>query len=159
MISYHNLPNILQGRFLHDDMTLDRVRLPGKKFAMHLLPRERLPGKINLITCAIKIHPTPICQFSYQTQLFQIMSHTHAASVKNLDRNVEDAVQCNKFSCSFFLIFIINPLHFDIFRPSTNLLSCRQISTRWLYVCQMKKCIIWLYHIPFTYKYLSLIHI
>ena len=35
-------------------MTLDRVRLPGKKFAMHLLPRERLPGKINLITCAIK---------------------------------------------------------------------------------------------------------
>ena len=30
-------------------MTLDRVRLPGKKFAMHLLPRERLPGKINLI--------------------------------------------------------------------------------------------------------------
>lgn len=34
---------IFQGRFLHDDMTLDRVRLPGKKFAMHLLPRERLP--------------------------------------------------------------------------------------------------------------------
>ena len=28
-------------------MTLDRVRLPGKKFAMHLLPRERLPGKIQ----------------------------------------------------------------------------------------------------------------
>ena len=27
-------------------MTLDRVRLPGKKFAMHLLPRERLPGKL-----------------------------------------------------------------------------------------------------------------
>jgi len=34
---------IFQGRFLHDDMTLDRIRLPGKKFAMHLLPRERLP--------------------------------------------------------------------------------------------------------------------
>jgi len=34
---------IFQGRFLHDDMTLDRVRLPGKRFAMHLLPRERLP--------------------------------------------------------------------------------------------------------------------
>lgn len=26
-------------------MTLDRIRLPGKRFAMHLLPRERLPGK------------------------------------------------------------------------------------------------------------------
>ena len=37
----------LKGRFLHDDMTLDRVRLPGKKFAMHLLPRERLPGSIG----------------------------------------------------------------------------------------------------------------
>jgi len=34
---------VFQGRFLHDDMTLDRIKLPGKRFAMHLLPRERLP--------------------------------------------------------------------------------------------------------------------
>ena len=88
------------------------------------------------------------------------MSHTHVASVKNLDRNVEDAVQCNNFSCSFyFLIFIINPLHFDIFRPSTKLSSSRQISTRWLSVYQTKQCIIWLYHIPFTYKYACVLNI
>ena len=40
-------------------MTLDRVRLPGKKFAMHLLPRERLPGKINLIIRANQNPPDP----------------------------------------------------------------------------------------------------
>ena len=47
-------------------MTLDRVRLPGKKFAMHLLPRERLPGKINLILL-IRLVTSRQAQISYQT--------------------------------------------------------------------------------------------
>ena len=46
-------------------MTLDRVRLPGKKFAMHLLPRERLPGKINIIIYSLN---------SFESKPFQALS-------------------------------------------------------------------------------------
>ena len=82
-------------------MTLDRIKLPGKRFAMHLLPRERLPGtKYISNQTQLSSNRSWARSWSFKYILkyfFQTTNRIILVSAKKLARSVAVVVRCNKF--------------------------------------------------------------